>query len=264
MDDESTDPQPAADQPEWGPDDTQDENLTGSISALAGLSTARLSLEDLLISVATIAVQAIPGADGAGLTLVEAGRSDTIVKTDPFVADIDEIQYRIGEGPCVSAAATGQTMRSGSLSSDVRWPRFGPQAGRLGVHSALSLPLLVQDKVIGAMNVYARPKDTFDDRAEHLGELFAVPAAIAVQNAQILAETRRLATNLQAGLINRAVIDQAVGIIISRTGITPEQAFDRIRRTSAQEHIKVSVVATSIVEAAARRARARTGHPDHS
>ena len=102
MDDESTDPQPTADQPEWGPDDTQDENLTGSISALAGLSTARLSLEDLLISVATIAVQAIPGADGAGLTLVEAGRSDTIVKTDPFVADIDEIQYRIGEGPCIT------------------------------------------------------------------------------------------------------------------------------------------------------------------
>ena len=261
---EFSDPLPSEEPAESASTGATDENLTGSITALAGLSTARLSLEDLLISVATIAVQAIPGADGAGLTLVEAGRSDTIVKTDPFVADIDEIQYRIGEGPCVSAAATGQTMRSGSLSSDVRWPRFGPQAGRLGVHSALSLPLLVQDKVIGAMNVYARPKDTFDDRAEHLGELFAVPAAIAVQNAQILAETRRLATNLQAGLINRAVIDQAVGIIISRTGITPEQAFDRIRRTSAQEHIKVSVVATSIVEAAARRARARTGHPDHS
>ncbi len=109
----------------------------------------------------------------------------------------------------------GQIMRSGSLSGDPRWPRFGPRAGWLGVHSVLSLSLLVQDTVVGAMNVYARPKDAFDDRAERIGQLFAEPAAIAVQNAQILAQTQRLAANLAAALTNRAVIDQA--IIISRS-----------------------------------------------
>jgi hypothetical protein len=71
------------------------------------------------------------------------------------------------------------------------------------------------------MYVYAHPKDAFDERAEHIGELFAVPAAIAVQNPQILAQTQRLAANLQAALTSRAVIDQAIGIIISRTGVTP-------------------------------------------
>jgi GAF domain-containing protein len=249
--------------------DASAADLRAGIAGLASLVTGSLGLDELLGRVATFARNAIPGADGAGVTLLElAGhdhRVDALAASDPFVAEIDEIQYvLVKEGPCITAALEGRTVRSGSLGGEKMWPRFGPRVGRLGVHSALSLPLLVQDKVIGAMNVYARPRDSFDDRAEHLGELFAVPAAIAVQNAQILAETRRLATNLQAGLINRAVIDQAIGIIISRTGITPEQAFDRIRRTSAQEHIKVSVVATSIVEAAARRARARTGHPDHS
>jgi len=247
--------------------DGDDDDLTGSMTALAGLSTARLTLEDLLTRVASFAVQAIPGADGAGLTLIEAGRADTIVKSEPFVREIDDIQYGIGEGPCISAAATGQTMRSGSLSGDPRWPRFGPRAGRLGVHSVLSLPLLVQDTVVGAMNVYARPKDAFDARAEHIGQLFAEPAAIAVQNAQILAQTQRLAANLAAALTNRAVIDQAIGIIISRSGSTPEAAFDRLRALSQGHHIKVSAVATSIVEEAARRARARTqnlGRPDIS
>jgi GAF domain-containing protein len=244
---------------EWMDADTED--LTGSLLALAGLSTARLSLEDLLTRVASFAVQAIPGADGAGLTLLEADRSDTIVKSAPFVREIDDIQYRIGEGPCISAAATGQTMRSGSLSGDPRWPRFGPRAGRLGVHSVLSLPLLTADGVLGAMNVYAHRKDAFDDRAEQIGQLFAVPAAIAVQNAQTLAQTKRTADNLQAALVNRAVIDQAIGIVISRTGITAGEAFDRIRVVSQQEHIKVSAVATRIVEEAARRARARHQHP---
>jgi GAF domain-containing protein len=235
----------------------EDDDLATSLAALARLSTARLSLEDLLTQVATYAVQAIPGADGAGLTLIESDRADTIVKSAPFVMAIDEIQYGLGEGPCISAAAQGRTMRSGSLSGDPRWTRFGPRAGRLGVHSVLSLPLISADSVVGAMNVYAHAKDAFDERSEHLGELFAVPAAIAVQNAQILAQTQRLAANFQAALTNRAVIDQAIGILISRSGISPDEALGRIRQLSQHQHTKMALVATSIVQEAVRRARAR-------
>jgi len=124
-----------------------------SLTALAGLSTARLGLEDLLTEVATFAVQAIPGADGAGLTLIESDRADTIVKSDPFVKAVDDIQYGLGEGPCISAATTGKAVRSGSLGGDPRWPRFGPRVSRLGVHSVLSLPLRTPDGMLGAMNV---------------------------------------------------------------------------------------------------------------
>jgi GAF domain-containing protein len=237
--------------------DADTEEPTGSLLALAGLSTARLSLAELLTRVASLAVQAIPGADGAGLTLLEAGRPHTIVETAPLAGEIDDIQDRIGEGPRISAAATGQTMRSGSLTGDHRWPRFGPRAGRLGVHSVLSLPLLTPDGVLGAMTLYTHRKHAFDDRAERIGQLFAVPAAVTVQNAQILAQTQRTTDNLQAALVNRAVIDQAIGIIISRTGSNSDEAFDRIRMRSQKEHTKVSAVATRIVEEAARRARTR-------
>lgn len=253
--DASAEPAPAVTAPEAV--DAEDEDLAGSLAGLAGLSSARLSLEDLLTEVATFAVQAIPGADGAGLTLLEADRPDTVVKSAPFVMVIDDIQYGIGEGPCITAAETGHTMVSGSLGADPRWPRFGPRAGRLGVHSALSLPLLIQGAVVGAMNVYAHPKDAFDDHAAHIGQLFAVPAAIAVQNAQILAQTQRLAMNLEKALTHRAVIDQAIGILISRSGITQEEAFTRLRTLSQTDHLKVAAVAAGIVQEAGRRARSR-------
>jgi hypothetical protein len=107
------------------------------------------------------------------------------------------------------------------------------------------------------MNVYARGKGVFDDRAIRVGELFSVPAAIAVENAQVLAQARRLANNLQIALTSRAVIDQALGIIMSRTGSTPEEAFARLRTRSQAEHTKVAVVAQSLVDAAVRRARVR-------
>ena len=237
--------------------ESEDDDLVVSLAALSGLSAARLSLEDLLTEVATFAVQAIPGADGAGLTLIEEDRADTIVKSAPFVREIDDIQYGLGEGPCISAAAQGEPMRSGSLGGDPRWPRFGPRAGRLGVHSVLSLPLISADQVVGAMNVYAHAKDAFDSRAEHLGQLYAVPAAIAVQNAQVLAQTQRLAGRLQSVLTNRAVIDQALGILMSRSGESQDEAFSRLRLLSQREHVKVAVVAEGIVREAVRRARAR-------
>jgi len=235
----------------------QDADLSHSLAALAELSAGRVGLVELLTQVATIAVQAIPGADGAGLTLLQPDSADIIVKSTEFVRQIDDTQYRLGQGPCISAAAEGRTMRSGSLGGDSRWPRFGAYAGRLGVHSVLSLPLVTPGGVVGAMNVYAHAKDAFDARSEELGELFAAPAAISVLNAQILTQSQRLVAQLQSALTSRPIIDQAVGILRSRSGDTAAEAFHRIRAISQTEHTKLTEVATAIVEEAAARARAR-------
>lgn len=239
----------------------EDAALAGSLTALAGLSTATLDLTDMLTQVATFAVQAIPGADGAGLTLLEIDRADLIVKSEPFVRAIDDIQYGIGEGPCISAAATGQTRRSVLLDEDPRWPRFGPRAGGLGVHSALSLPLVVSTGVLGAMNVYAHAPDSFDDRAQSLGETYAMSAALAVQNAQILQQTARLIDRLEAGLKGRGSIDQAIGVLRRRTGDTADEALDRLKKMSDQQRISLAAVAVSVVEDAVRRGNERNRKP---
>jgi len=241
---------------------SEEDDLRSSLAALSQLATGQMDLKDVLTRVAEFAVLAIPGADGAGLTLMEAGHADTIVASSAFVTQVDAIQYGIGEGPCITAAADARTMRSGSLGTDPLWPRFGPRVGHLGVHSALSLPLLTADGVLGAMNVYAHAPDAFDDHAAVLGELFAVPAAIAVQNAQVLAQTKRLATQLKTALTNRAVIDQAIGILISRIGCGAEEAFDRLRQISQSENQKLHTVAQSVVDEAMNRARARHTRPD--
>jgi GAF domain-containing protein len=235
----------------------EEEDLRESLEGLSRLAAGRLPLEDLLTQVATYAVQAIPGADGAGLTLLEEDRTDTIVATAPFVTEVDDIQYGMEQGPCISAAREGQTVMSGSLGGDPRWPRFGGRVARLGVHSVVSLPLITPDGVVGAMNVYAHDKNVFDDRAAELGQIFAAPAAIAVHNAHVLAQTRRLADKLQSALEVRGVIDRAVGIVMSRSGSTEHEALERLRSLSQHEHRKLADVASQVVEEAVARARAR-------
>ncbi|MGB3185786.1 MAG: GAF and ANTAR domain-containing protein [Ornithinimicrobium sp.] len=236
-------------------------DLRASLADLAGLVSDRTDMHGLLGQVATFAVQAIPGADGAGVTLLRTGkdsRIEALAASSDLVSRIDVLQYDVlNEGPCITAVAERRTVRSGSLGTDHMWPRFGPQVSRIGVHSALSLPLLLPEQTVGAINVYALGRDVFDDHAARLGELFADPAAVAVHNAQVLTAAQRLAEQLQQALSSRPIIDQAVGILRARTGASEAEALNRLRAISQQEHTKMVDVAAHMVEAAAARARAR-------
>ena len=166
-------------------DVADDVDLQTSLAALSRLAmgAGQKGLEDLLAVSRKMRSSRYPRRGRCGPDVIEADRVDTMVASADFVREVDAIQYRIGEGPCITAAAEGRTVHSGSLGGTKLWPRFGPRVGRLGVHSVLSLPLLVGGDVLGAMNVYAHAKNAFDDRAVHLGER-AGPAAISVLNAR--------------------------------------------------------------------------------
>lgn len=234
-----------------------DEDLEHAVIGISGLLAGSLDLDVLLTRVAQFAVQAVPGADGAGVTMFDVDHPSTIVASSDLVRQVDDVQYRFNEGPCVAAAAESRTMVSGSLGGDQRWPRFGPRAGRLGVHSALSVPLLAPDSPLGVINVYARSREAFGAHAVEFAELFTHSATVAVHNARILAQGRRKVAQLQTALTSRATIDQAIGIIRSRSGSTAEEAFDSLRRISQRDNIKLNQVAQHVVDEAVRRARAR-------
>jgi hypothetical protein len=213
-----------------------------------------------LTRVATFAVRAIPGADGAGLILLEDGRTDTIVATDPFVREVDAIQYGQGEGPRISAAALRRTMRSGLLGSEPRWPTFGPHVDKLGVHSVLSLPLLTPDGGLWRDECLRSRKKCIRRSLVELGEMVAVPAAIAVQNAHVLDVARRLAINLQAALSTREVVDQALGVLRSSNGWSAGEAFEHLLSISRAQRAEVADVAQALVDEAVRAAiRRRAG-----
>lgn len=237
-------------------------DLYAGLTGLASIVAGAYSVDEMLSQVAHFATQAIPGADGAGVTLIHPGHQELRIQawsvTTEFVRAIDVLQYeQVHEGPCISCMQSRRTAVSGSLGSDRRWPHFGGRVARMGVHSLLALPLTVGDQVIGAINSYAHSRDAFAEHAVALGTQFSVPAAVSVYNAQLLASTRQRTTQLQEALRTRAVIDQAIGIVRSRSGGTEQEAFERLSRISQSEHIKLSEVAERLVEEAVRRARAR-------
>jgi GAF domain-containing protein len=245
-----------------GQADADEEDLHAGLIGLAGMVAGALSIEELLVDVAEFAVHAIPGVDGAGVTVARPTEARLHVQaqavTAEFVRHIDTLQYEIhSEGPCITSMRARRPCTSGAIGEDPRWPKFGGAVARLGVSSALSLPLLIGDQVIGVINAYGRGPDAFTDHAVAMGEKFAGPAAVSVYNAQLLVEAQRRAEQLQRALGSRSVIDQAIGIVRSRSGASAEEAFGRLVRISQSENTKLHTVAERLVTESVHRARAR-------
>jgi GAF domain-containing protein len=246
--------------------EADDIDLHAGLIGVAGIVAGGRGVHELLGDVADFAVKAIPGVDGAGVTLVDMSgdtpRPEAWTATAQFVRDIDIVQYEsFKEGPCITAMQTRRVTLSGSLGSDSRWPHFAGRVARMGVHSVLAFPLLIDVQVIGAINAYAYARDAFGEHAVQLGSQFAGPAAVSVYNAKLLTEARGRAEQLQRALGSRAVIDQAIGITRSRSGGSAQDAFDRLTRISQAENVKLRVVAERLVEEAVNRARARIHGP---
>jgi GAF domain-containing protein len=250
--------------PELSPSqrEADEAELYAGLRGVAGIVAGARGVMDLLRDVAEFAAQAIPGADGVGVALVDPQHGmpsiQTWAATAQLVQEIDTFQYdELNEGPCITCMESRRPTVSGSLGSDSRWPHFGGRVARMRMHSALALPLVVGDQVIGSINAYAGNRDAFADHAVQLGSQFARSAAVSVYNAQLLADAQERTLRLQRALDHRAVIDQAIGIIRSRSGGSADEAFERLTHMSQTENIRLHAVAERLVEEAVRRARAR-------
>jgi GAF domain-containing protein len=184
----------------------------------------------------------VASCDYAGISLVHPGGIDTPAASDEQLRQIDEYQYEIGEGPCYDAMRRTDVVTSADLSTDERWPRFGGRiSAEMGIHSSMSFRLFTTETNIGALNVYARAKHAFgaDDVLE--GLVLATHAAVAVAATM---EQSQLHTALET----RRTIGEATGILRERFGLTSDQAFAVLARTSSHQNLKLHRVAQQLVD----------------
>jgi hypothetical protein len=232
------------------PSTTDEDTATALTSDFSQTAQALFSAGDVratLDHVVALAVATIEGCDCAGVFLVQEDVVTTPVSTDPAVADLNSLQHRTREGPCLDAVAQGATVYAVDLDDEPRWPRFGPEATRRGIRSNLALPLLSND-TLGALSLYSRYPLAFGviDRAR--GLLLAGLTTIAFSSAMAHEdEERRLAT-LHGALATRELIGEAQGILMERERITGDEAFAVLVRASQHLNIKLRDVAQRLVE----------------
>jgi GAF domain-containing protein len=237
--------------------DTEQRDIYTELAALHGALLAEETLQSALDRVAAISVRTLPGCDGAGLSLVEHEKVTTASATDKNVEDVDYEQYRTGEGPCLEAIRKGKSFIVESMAEDERWPQFAPRAASKGILSSLSLPLQVNDKTLGALNLYSRKLYGFDADDEKTASLFAAEASVALANAHAFDRVRAVASQLEEGLKSSRVIGLAMGILVEREHCSEEEAFDMLRVISQNANIKLRDVAQQLVDAATAQSNSK-------
>ena len=183
----------------------------------------------------------VPGCDHAGLTLNAAGGVATLVGSDDVVRRANELQFELGEGPCLNMRRDQDTLLSNDLSQDDRWPRWANTVtADLGVHSMLSLLVFTDRQSYGALSLYASGGRDFD------ADAVAISQGLAGHLALIMATSREI-DQLGAGMHSRTVIGQATGLVMGRFDVDADRAFDYLRRVSSNANTKIVDVAAMIV-----------------
>jgi transcriptional regulator with GAF, ATPase, and Fis domain len=196
--------------------------------------------------VSRAAVETVGGCGHAGISLVHRrGAIDTVAATDEVPMRVDAIQYEVGQGPCLNAISEHEVFRVDDLADDERWPLFSHRAAEeTGVRSMLSFRLFIQDDTLGALNLYSREVQAFDEHAREVGTVLAAHAAIALGAAR---EHDR-AEQLGRAVGSNREIGMAMGVLMTRRGLTQKDAFAVLLRASQYLNRKLRDVAVEVVE----------------
>jgi transcriptional regulator with GAF, ATPase, and Fis domain len=197
-------------------------------------------IRETLAGVTAAAVNLIRGVDYADVLLIEKDHFDSIAATAPVVKELDTVQERLGQGPCLQAAVADSVIRCADLRDDPRWPQFAAAATRLGVHSMLSFQLYTIKGGAGALNLLGSAPRAFSAEGEALGAVLATHAAVAL--AAINREHQ-----FESALASRDNIGQAKGILMERLSIDAVQAFALLKQLSQSTNTPLRIIAQRVI-----------------
>jgi hypothetical protein len=189
-----------------------------------------------------LAVQLVPGAYEAGITLARRGKGvETPAATDALVEKVEGWQYELDEGPCLDAIGKQEVVRSRDVGADERWPSWGPKVAReTGFRSMLCFRLFTHEDLVGGLNLYSYDVDGFNEADLDEGLAFAAQTAVAIAAAREIAQ-------LRLAVDGRTVIGQAQGILMERFELDATQSFAVLARVSQARNVKVRQIAEELV-----------------
>jgi transcriptional regulator with GAF, ATPase, and Fis domain len=221
--------------------------IVDAITRVARAVNAPKDLQSQLDTIVLVARDSMPEIDHAGLSVAHRdGTVETKAATGDLVHQLDQLQYSLGEGPCLYAIEAEPVVVVEQTWKETRWPRFMTEARELGLRSQMGLRLYADESTRGGLNLYSTSSDTIDPETAHLAELFASHAALAMGRV-------RTAENLNAALASRTNIGIALGIVMERYGMDQDRAFAYLTRIASSSETKLREVAAHLVEEATQR-----------
>ena len=228
-------------------DVTREGQIVATFVQLASTMADDFDVVEFLHHLVERSVQLLDCSE-AGLLLEDAAGELRVMASSSERSDaLELLQSQNSEGPCYESHRTGKAVFSEDIAAETgRWPTFAPAAAQSGFVSVHALPMRVQGKSIGTLNLFRNARGRIDDRDVTVGQAMADIAAIALVQERAVREKHIVVEQLQLALRSRVVIEQAKGVLAERLQVGVEDAFARMRSYARAHNQRLGLVAAEV------------------
>ncbi|OBG71520.1 antitermination regulator [Mycobacterium sp. E3298] len=214
-------------------------------AALAEIIYQGSDAGQMYAAICVAATLIVPGCDHASLLVRDGDSYVTVGASDRLAQQVDELERRSGDGPCIDAIEE----ETPQIDPDLRTPSLWPKLAKVllaetPVRGAMGFRLLVDKRKAAALNLFSDTAGVFDSEAAGRAAVLASFASVAI-NAVAKGED---ASSLRRGLLSNREIGKAVGMLMLLHDMTEDQAFELLRRHSQSLNIKLADVARVVIE----------------
>jgi len=194
--------------------------------------------------------------DAAAISLIFSGvTSGTLGSSDAAARAYDELQFTIGEGPCLDSVATRAPVLEPDLAkpNSVRWPLYRPALLDHKIRGVFAIPVVLAGEFVGALDLFrVRPGELPVDQlagAVVAAELAGAPL-LDVMHSDLQAAVNDPASDAWADLnaLGRAEVSQATGMLVAQLEVDPAEALVRLRAHAYATNRSATEVARDILD----------------
>lgn len=230
------------------------DELSQAFARVNGMLLSEETVDHAVELLAQAAKTTVPGAIGAGVTVISAsGDKQSAGSTDRVVREADVLQYETGQGPCLTAWGSQKIINVGDVGSDRRWPQWTAAVGELPIRSVVSAPMLHRETAVGVLKVYSAGRDAFTDETQRLVTMFAGPAVALLAHVQTKDLPVQLSESVQRAMASRDTINIGKGVLMAEQGLDHDQATRQMLQYARTEGVTLLAAAEVVIASRPRQ-----------
>jgi hypothetical protein len=224
----------------------KEDRVAEILAEIQGSAAEGGTLADRLVRVG----QSSMDVTGVGLSLLSgASPAAILAATDGTARVIEELQFGLGEGPCVDSVSTGRPVLHGDLAqtASLLWPGFTSGALEAGVAAVFAFPLQVGAISLGALDLSRDTVGPLEDEDVREAVALAGAATVLLLHLQLNSGHEEIHVDLADSLVHRAVVHQATGMIAGQMETDLADALTLLRARAFASGRPIVDVARDVV-----------------
>lgn len=204
---------------------------------------------EFLLGLATISATRLGGDEPmlCAITVERDGSPATVASSGEDARRLDEKQYALGDGPCLTAVRRGRTVLITDVASDDRWEHYASAVSGEGIRAVLAVPITADPGSAAALNCYSRVPGTFDPATTARVEQHAASISRILRLALRVYPHEIYPEHLRSALKSRAIIDAAVSLIMVQNRCSRDQAMELLQLAARATDLKLHAMASDIL-----------------